>query len=65
MTRLPRVSALTADSEGWGYFLCSQKELRPIRSGELLLVTLQDASGQINAKGPRRHPALQRRVRSW
>ena len=50
MTRLPRVSALTADSEGWGYFLCSQKELRPIRSGELLLVTLQDASGQINAK---------------
>jgi 3'-5' exoribonuclease len=36
--------------QGWGYFLCTYKELRPIRSGELLLLTLQDASGQIPAK---------------
>jgi 3'-5' exoribonuclease len=50
MTRFPRIPSLTPDSEGWGYFLCAQKELRPIRSGELLLVTLQDASGQINGK---------------
>jgi 3'-5' exoribonuclease len=36
--------------QGWGYFLCTYKELRPIRSGELLLLTLQDSSGQIPAK---------------
>jgi 3'-5' exoribonuclease len=50
MMRLPAVRALSAESEGWGYFLCTHKELRPIRAGELLLVTLQDATGQINAK---------------
>lgn len=50
MARLPRLQALSPDSEGWGYFLCTYKELRPIRSGELLLFTLQDATGQIAAK---------------
>ena len=50
MNRLPRVAALTPDCEGWGYFLCTNKELRPIRNGELLLAVLQDATGQINAK---------------
>lgn len=50
MSRLPPLSSLEPDSEGWGYFLCTYKELRPIRSGELLLVTLQDASGRITAK---------------
>ncbi len=50
MTRLPRLQQLSPDSEGWGYFLCTVKELRPIRNGELLLFTLQDATGQIAAK---------------
>jgi 3'-5' exoribonuclease len=50
VTRLPRIADLAGDVEGWGYFLCTSKELRPIRSGELLLFTLQDASGQIPAK---------------
>jgi 3'-5' exoribonuclease len=50
MNRLPRLAALTTDSEGWGYFLCVYKELRPIRSGEILLCTLQDATGQITGK---------------
>jgi 3'-5' exoribonuclease len=50
MARLPRLDALTPDAEGWGYFLCSYKELRAVRSGEILLFTLQDASGQIAAK---------------
>jgi 3'-5' exoribonuclease len=50
MTRLPRIADLSIESEGWGYFLCTDKELRPIRNGELLLLTLQDASGQIPAK---------------
>jgi 3'-5' exoribonuclease len=50
MSRLPRVRDLTSDADGWGYFLCSYKEFRPVRSGEILLFTLQDASGQIAAK---------------
>jgi 3'-5' exoribonuclease len=50
MNRLPRLDALTADAEGWGYFLCTYKDLRAVRSGEILLFTLQDSSGQIGAK---------------
>jgi 3'-5' exoribonuclease len=50
MSRLPRLDALTADAEGWGYFLCTYKELRAVRSGEILLFTLQDSSGQMAAK---------------
>lgn len=50
MSRLPRIPSIAADSEGWGYFLCTRKERRPIRSGELLLVTLQDSAGQIDGK---------------
>jgi 3'-5' exoribonuclease len=48
--RLPRIKDIGPEAEGWGYFLCTHKELRPIRSGELLLFTLQDATGQIPAK---------------
>jgi 3'-5' exoribonuclease len=50
MPRLPRLNALTPEADGWGYFLCTYKEVRPVRSGEILLFTLQDASGQIPAK---------------
>lgn len=50
MNRLPRIDQLSPDSEGWGYFLCTYRELRPIRNGEILLFTLQDASGQIPAR---------------
>jgi 3'-5' exoribonuclease len=50
LTRLPRISDLSPEAEGWGYFLCTSKELRPIRNGELLLFTLQDSSGRIEAK---------------
>jgi 3'-5' exoribonuclease len=50
MSRLPKLAALTADAEGWGYFLCIYKELRAVRSGEILLFTLQDSSGQMGAK---------------
>lgn len=50
MNRFPRIQQLLPESEGWGYFLCTYKELRPIRSGEILLFTLQDATGQISAK---------------
>lgn len=50
MNRLPSIADLGPDTEGWGFFLCTYKELRPIRNGELLLFVLQDASGQIQAK---------------
>jgi 3'-5' exoribonuclease len=50
MSRLPRIQELSTDAEGTGYFLCTYKELRPIRNGEILLFSLQDASGQIPAK---------------
>jgi 3'-5' exoribonuclease len=48
--RLPPLRDLALDSEGWGYFLCTFRELRPVRSGEILLFTLQDKSGQVAAK---------------
>jgi 3'-5' exoribonuclease len=50
MQRLPRLADLTPDAEGWGYFLCTYKELRAVRSGEILLFTLQDASARMAAK---------------
>jgi 3'-5' exoribonuclease len=50
MQRLPQLHALTPEADGWGYFLCTYKELRPVRSGEILLLALQDATGQIPAK---------------
>lgn len=51
MARLPRLAALTADAEGWGFFLCTAKELRTGRSGaEFLVFTLQDVSAQVTAK---------------
>jgi 3'-5' exoribonuclease len=50
MSRLPKLDALTADAEGWGYFLCTHKELRAVRAGEILLFTLQDSSGHLGAK---------------
>ena len=51
MNRLPKLASLTADDSGWGFFLCTYKELRAGRSGsEFLFLSLQDASGQIVAK---------------
>ena len=51
MNRLPRLSALAADDTGWGFYLCTYKELRAGRSGsEFLILNLQDAGGQVTAK---------------
>jgi 3'-5' exoribonuclease len=50
MSRLPHIIDLTPDDIGWGFFLCTRREVRAIRSGELLLVTLQDATGQVTGK---------------
>jgi 3'-5' exoribonuclease len=49
--KLPRLTSLTDADEGWGYFLCTYKEIRAGRSGsEFLFLSLQDSSAQIVAK---------------
>ena len=51
MQRLPKITALNVEDSGWGFFLCTYKELRAGRSGsELLFLSLQDATGQVIAK---------------
>lgn len=51
MARLPQVSQIDAASSGAGYYLCTKKDRRSGRSGSVFLVlTLQDASGAIDAK---------------
>jgi len=50
MARLPRIVDFEADSAGWGFFLCSRKEVRAGRNGDFLALTLQDASGELRAK---------------
>ena len=50
-SRLPRLASLTPEDQGWGYFLCTYKEVRAGRSGsEFLFLSMQDASAQIVAK---------------
>jgi 3'-5' exoribonuclease len=49
--RLPRLPALAVDDFGWGFFLCTYKEIRAGRSGsEFVILNLQDAAGQVTAK---------------
>lgn len=50
MATLPRISDLGASSSGWGFFLCSRKEIRTGKSGAYLALVLQDISGEIKAK---------------
>jgi 3'-5' exoribonuclease len=50
MTQLPRIAELSGAANGWGYFLCSKKELRSGKSGNYLAIVLQDISGEIKAK---------------
>ena len=47
---LPPIRHLAADSSGVGFFLCTQKDVRPGRNGEFLTLTLQDATGRIVAR---------------
>ncbi len=51
MNKLPRIAKLTTEDSGWGFFLCTDKELRAGRSGsEFMILNLQDASGQTTGK---------------
>jgi 3'-5' exoribonuclease len=51
LNKLPRLASLAAEDSGFGFFLCTYKELRAGRSGsEFLFLSLQDASAQVVAK---------------
>lgn len=51
MNRLPRLAKLTTEDSGWGFFLCTYKEIRAGRSGsEFMILNLQDSTGQATAK---------------
>ena len=50
-SRLPAIRALSAELDGWGFFLCTQKDVRQGRSGDLLiLLGLQDRTGFLKAR---------------
>ena len=49
--RLPFVRALTPELTGWGYFLCTQKDVRQGRNGDLYVsLFLQDRTGFVRAR---------------
>jgi 3'-5' exoribonuclease len=49
--RLPFARAISADLNGWGFFLCTQKDVRQGRSGDLFIaLTLQDKTGLIKGR---------------
>lgn len=51
MTRLPRLRDLTTESSGYGFLLCSRKDIRTTRSGTpFMLLTLHDVSGDVAGK---------------
>ena len=46
--RFPFARAIGADLTGWGFFLCTQKDVRQGRTGDLFIsLTLQDKTGLI------------------
>jgi 3'-5' exoribonuclease len=47
---LPPIRQLNSESSGLGFFVCTQKDLRPGRNGEFLSITLQDSTGRIVAR---------------
>jgi 3'-5' exoribonuclease len=49
--RFPLVRAIGADLNGWGFFLCTQKDVRQGRTGDLFIsLTLQDKTGLIKGR---------------
>jgi 3'-5' exoribonuclease len=50
-SRLPFARAITADLNGWGFYLCTQKDVRQGRTGEMFIaLTLQDKTGVIRGR---------------
>jgi len=50
MPQLPPIADLVVETTGWGFFLCTQKEVRAGRKGDFLALTLADRTGQIQAR---------------
>ena len=49
--RLPFISALSPELNGWGFFLCTQKEVRQGRGGDVFMaLALQDKTGRIKGR---------------
>jgi len=49
--RLPFVRALSPELNGWGYFLCTQKDVRQGRGGDLYIsLSLQDKTGSVKGR---------------
>jgi 3'-5' exoribonuclease len=48
--RLPPVADLVPETSGWGYFLCTEKEVRAGRKQDFLVLTLVDRTGRIAAR---------------
>lgn len=50
-TRFPNIRVLTPEVAGWGFFLCTQKDVRHGRGGDLFIsVSLQDRTGLVRAR---------------
>ena len=50
-TRFPNLRVLTSDVAGWGFFLCTQKDVRQGRGGDLFIsLSLQDRTGLVRAR---------------
>jgi 3'-5' exoribonuclease len=50
MARLPNATNIDGSSVGTGFYLCARKERRTGRTGPFLVLVLQDATGEIDAK---------------
>ena len=49
-SRLPFIRALSPDLDGWGFFLCTYKEVRQGRGEPFIALSLQDRTGHIRAR---------------
>ena len=50
-SRFPTIRALLPESAGWGFFLCTHKDVRQGRGGDLYIaVSLQDRTGFLRAR---------------
>jgi 3'-5' exoribonuclease len=50
-SRFPVVRGLTPELHGWGFFLCTYKDVRPARGGELvIMLSLQDRTGNLRGR---------------
>src|SRR6476660_8379045 len=50
-TRLPFIRALSADLSGWAFLLCTYKDVRSDRNGDLVIaLSLQDKTGSIRGR---------------